>query len=497
MALSLSTFLGELAINKGDRVILVMQNIPQMVIACLAVWFRRAVVVPLNPMFTGEDLAHYLADCGATLFICQDDLFPAKVEKAIAGHENIEVITTSALDMLDRNADVPEQLRETFKQRHPNTHDLMDIVADGADQKPPVSHSELSDLAYLVYTSGTTGPAKGTMIRHANVVFNSVVYEKACRLDRSDVVLGVAPLFHITGIVGHMAIAFRLGIPMVLFNRFVPNTVLWLMDKHQVTFTVGAITVFIALMNCPELKNYNLSKFKKAYSGGAPVSPATVRKFQKLVGPEIHNIYGLTESTSPATVTPLGVEGPVDEETGALSVGLVIPNHEAWIVDVENPDKEIPLGEEGELVIRGPGITDGYWGKPEETAHALKKGRLFTGDVAKIDENGWCYIVDRKKDLINASGFKVWPREVEDTLYKHPAVKEAAVVGIADSYRGETVKAFVSVNEAFKNSLTPEELIQFCKERLAAYKYPRVIEIINEIPKTATGKLLRRILKNR
>jgi long-chain acyl-CoA synthetase len=174
---------------------------------------------------------------------------------------------------------------------------------------------------------------------------------------------------------------------------------------------------------------------------------------------------------------------------------LIIPGTEAWIVDVEDPEKEMPLGEDGELVLRGPGMVSGYWEKPEETDAAIINGCFYTGDVAKIDEQGWCYIVDRKKDLINVSGFKVWPRDVEDILYLHPGVKEAAVVGVADSYRGETVKAFVSMVEEYKESVTPDELIEFCKERMAAYKYPRIIEILEDIPKTATGKILRRELK--
>jgi long-chain acyl-CoA synthetase len=213
------------------------------------------------------------------------------------------------------------------------------------------------------------------------------------------------------------------------------------------------------------------------------------------MGTNIHNVYGLTESCSPATITPLGMEGPVDAQSGALSVGLVVPGHEAWIVDLEDPAIEVPPGEEGELLLRGPAITDGYWEKPEETANAIRSGRLHTGDVAKFDEHGWCFIVDRKKDLINASGFKVWPREVEDVLNEHPGVREAAVIGVPDAYRGETVKAFVALTDEYKGAVTGNDLIRFCKERMAAYKYPRIVEIIDEVPKTLTGKYLRRKLR--
>jgi long-chain acyl-CoA synthetase len=496
MALGLSAALADMGIEPGDRVIIVMQNIPQAVIAFVAVWMRRAVVVPLNPMYTGRDLAHYLADSGARLVICQDDLYPQRVQTAVADRLDVQVITTSALDLLQPGAARPGQFASLEKLSLQQTRDFMELI-EGAGYPPgEVLKPEPADLAYLVYTSGTTGPAKGALIRHRNAVHNAVVYEAACRLDRSEVVLGVAPFFHITGIVAHLAIAFHLGIPVVVFGRFDAGYTLRLIEKHRVTFTVAAITVYIALLNHPDLKRFDLTSFKKAYSGGAPVAPATVAKFRDAMDLNIYNVYGLTESCSPATITPLGLEGPVDEQSGALSVGLVVPGHEAWVVDLDDPTIEMPPGEEGELLLRGPAITDGYWEKPAETANAIRNGRLHTGDVAKFDEQGWCYIVDRKKDLINASGFKVWPREVEDVLSQHPGVKEAAVVGMPDAYRGETVKAFVALTDEYRGNVTSDELIGFCKQRLAAYKYPRVIELIDEVPKTLTGKYLRRKLRN-
>jgi len=495
MALGLAAALAKMGLAAADRVIVVMQNIPQAVVAFVAVWMRRAVVVPLNPMYTGPDLKHYLADSGARLFICQDDLYPQRVQTAVADRSDIQVITTSALDLLPKGLPRPEQFADLKKLSLKDTHDFMELIEGAGKPAAEVPGCEPSDLAYLVYTSGTTGPAKGAMIRHSHVVHNALVYETACRLDRNDVVLGVAPFFHITGIVAHLAIAFHLAIPVVVFGRFDAGDTLRLIERHRVTFTVAAITVFIALLNHPDLKQFDLAGFRKAYSGGAPVAPGTVEKFREAMGINIYNVYGLTESCSPATITPLGMEGPVDAQSGALSVGLVVPGHEAWIVDLEDPAIEVPPGEEGELLLRGPAITDGYWEKPEETANAIRNGRLHTGDVAKFDEHGWCFIVDRKKDLINASGFKVWPREVEDVLYKHPGVREAAVVGVPDAYRGETVKAFVALTDEYRDAVTPNDLIGFCKERMAAYKYPRIVEIIDEVPKTLTGKYLRRKLR--
>lgn len=495
MAVALAAALAAMGVGRRDRVIVVMQNIPQAVVACLAIWMRNAIVVPLNPMYTAEDLEHYLNDCGTQHFICQDDIYAGPAGAALQDRPEVKIITTSPLDLLGAGPNRPDQFKGVAKQTFAATQDFMELVRTYSNREVSMGSPRPDDLAYLVYTSGTTGPAKGAMIRHRNVLHNAIVYQTACCLDRSDVVLGVAPLFHITGIVAHQAIAFHLGIPIVLLARFDVQETLRFIEKYRVTFTVASITVYIAMLNHPQLKSFDVSRLQKAYSGGAPVSPSTVKRFTQDMGLMIYNVYGLTESSSPATITPLGMEGPVDEHSGALSVGLVTPGHAAWIVDLENPDIEIPLGEEGELVLSGPGITDGYWEKPQETANAIQNGRFFTGDVAKMDAGGWCYIVDRKKDLINVSGYKVWPRDVEDVLYQHPAVKEAAVVGVSDDYRGETVKAFVALVDDQKDKITPDELISFCRQKMAAFKYPRIIEIIDEVPKTPTGKFLRRQLR--
>ena len=497
MARNLAKVLSEKNIAQGDRVLLVMQNIPQAVVTSLAVWMCNAVVVPINPMYTAHDLTHLLDDSGARLIVCQDDLYQSTVNNALEEVDPLPVITTSPLDMLNPADEIPDQLKTMVKLSFPETIDFLKLVNVETDGEFELPKPGADDLAYLVYTSGTTGPPKGAMLTHGNIVYNSETYEIGIRLDRSDVVLGVAPLFHITGIVGHLAIAFRLGLPVVMFNRFDVADVLRLIEKYQVTFVIAAITVYIAILNYPAAKKYNIASLTKTYSGGAPVSPSTVKKFEDNLGLTIYNVYGLTESASPATVTPLGISGPVDSESGALSVGLIIPGLEAVIVDVENPELEMPAGQAGELVLRGPCMVSGYWQKPAETANAIKDGRFYTGDVAKIDEQGWCYIVDRKKDLINVSGYKVWPRDVEDVLYQHPAVVEAAVVGVPDEYRGETVKAFVSLGVDFKNKISPEDLIAFCREKLAAFKYPRIVEIIDEVPKTPTGKFLRRELRKR
>ena len=497
MALALSGELGKMLLGPGDRAFIVMQNIPQEVIAFLAVWMRKAIAVPVNPMYTAKDLGLLMDDCTPRLVICQDNLYEEKVKAAVNTRKGLGVITTSPLDLLDDKAEVPKQLKDTKKLHPSDTIDFMELIKAGSGKPVEVLEPSGADLAYLIYTSGTTGPPKGAMVSNRNILANVMNYEAYCRLDRSDVVLGVAPLFHITGTEAHLAIAFHLGIPVVLFHRFDADDVLRLIDKYGVSFIVAAITAYIALLNNPNRKIYKTHTLTKTWSGGAPVSDAIVKKMQDGMNIKIHNVYGLTESTSPLTLIPNGMIGPIDEETGAFTVGLILPGHEAKIVDVEDPSKEMPPGQEGELVVRGPVLVSGYWEKPEETAHAIRDGWFFTGDVAKFDELGWCYLVNRKKDLINVSGYKVWPRDVEDVLYKHPAVKEASVVGVPDEYRGETVKAFVTVTQEYAGKVTPDDLISFCKEKMAAFKYPRIVEILDELPKTITGKVLRRELKLR
>jgi long-chain acyl-CoA synthetase len=330
------------------------------------------------------------------------------------------------------------------------------------------------------------------MNTHRNVVYNSEVYRRWVHLTPDDVCLAVAPLFHVTGLVAHLGVALLLPIPLVLGYRFEPAVMAELAERHKATWAMGSITAFIALMHNADAVERDLSAMTKIASGGAPIAPSTVEQYEKTFGAYIHNLYGLTETTSPSHGVPWGRRAPVDPNSGALSVGVPVCGYTVCIVDEDR--KELPPGEVGELVTEGPGVVPGYWGKPEETAKALPDGRLHTGDVGFMDSEGWFYLVDRQKDMIVASGFKVWPREVEDMLYQHPAVRETGVVGVPDPYRGETVKAFVSLKAGA--SVQPEELIAFCKERMAAYKYPRQVEIVDEIPKTVTGKVLRRELRD-
>jgi long-chain acyl-CoA synthetase len=428
-------------VGHGDRVGLLGQNIPEFVYALLGCWQRGAIAVLCSPLLRRRELAFELEDSGAALLIA---LEPAEAD--------IEVITAG------------------------------DLAGDG---RPEPVEVRPGDVATLTYTSGTTGPPKGAMNTHGNIVHGARAYRDFAALTPDDVILGVAPLFHVTGLVAHVATAVLVSAPLVLTGRFDARAVAALIERDRPTFTVAAITAFTALLDAPG----DLSSLARAYSGGAPVSQASAAAWEQRSGHPLRIAYGLSETTSPSHLVPLAHRPPVHPDSGALAVGIPVTETVARIL---GPDgAELPVGETGEIAIRGPQVVPGYWNRPEETAHALPNGELRTGDVGLMDADGWFYVVDRLKDQINVSGFKVWPREVEDVLYAHPAVREVAVVGVPDAYRGEAVKAVVSL----KADVTPEELVAFARERLAAHKYPRRVEIVDELPKTASGKILRRALR--
>jgi long-chain acyl-CoA synthetase len=475
----------------GDRVALYLQNVPQFVIAQLGTWKAGGIAVSVNPMNRERELELLLRDSGARVLVTLQSLYRDVAAKVVAGTDVQTVITTSELDFQTR--DDPRVFSGIERISCEGTLDLLQLMDRFAGQRPPAVRLGPQDVAFLTYTSGTTGPPKGAMTTHRNVVFNAQTYRDWIGIGPGDVILGVAPLFHITGLIGHVAVGLLAGAPLVLLYRLDPALAIETVKAERATFTVGSITVFIALMNVPDADRDALASLVKIYSGGAPIPPSTVKAFQATFGHYIHNIYGLTETTSPSHAVPFGAQAPVDEASGALSVG--VPVYDTIVRIISDDGRDLPAGEIGELVTSGPQVVAGYWNKPAETQAALPGGALHTGDVGYMDEAGWFYIVDRKKDQINVSGYKVWPREVEDVLYEHEAVREAAVIGVADEYRGETVKAYVSLRPG--KSVTAEELIAFTKERMAAYKYPRQIEFLDEIPKTVTGKLLRRELRAR
>jgi long-chain acyl-CoA synthetase len=490
MSDALAVALQQRGVGRGDRVAVHMQNVPQALVAILAAWKCGAAVVPCNPMLRQRELVKILADAGCRVLICQDDLF-AQVGRAAAAATGVEhVIATSPLDFLAPGVALPRVLLGLTRCPHADAPDLRDLIAQHMDERPGPVEIGADDIAFLIYTSGTTGEPKAAMNTHANLVFATTVYARWIGLTQADTILGLAPLFHVTGLIGHATLAMLTGSPLVLFYRFDADEACRLIETHGATFTVSSVTAFIALLGCEGMRTRDLRSLTKAYTGGAPTPARILTEWHERTGARLHPMYGLTEATSPTHMTPYGVIPPVDPLTGIVSIGVPVFDTEVRIVP-EHGGTARPL-EIGELVIAGPQVVPGYWQRPAESSLVLSGGELRTGDVGFVDEKGWFYLVGRTKDMIVASGFKVWPREVEDVLYEHPAVREAAVVGVPDRYRGETIKAIVSLKPG--HAVTAEDIRTFVREALAAYKVPRLVEIMDELPKTASGKILRRLL---
>ena len=478
-------------LGPGDRVALYLQNVPQYVIAMLATWKAGGVAVAVNPMNKVRELDQLLGDSGASVLVTLESLHEAHGAEAVARHATARrVITTSGLEYQIRHD--PRLFAGARRVRLPDTEDFAELVTAFAGKAPPAVSPTAGDTAFLTYTSGTTGRPKGAMNTHGNIAAGGQWYRDWNGLTDRDSVLGIAPLFHVTGLSGHMAPALLTGIPLILTYRFEPGVVIEAIREHRPTFTVAAITAYVALANAPGVRSDDLASFTKLLTGGAPVAPAVVNSLEQQFGAYIHNVYGMTETTSPTHATPMGGRAPIDPRSGALSVGLPVPGLDMAVIG--DDDAELTPGQIGELVVRGPAVVPGYWNKPDETAKSFLRGMLRTGDVGFMDEAGWFYIVDRKKDMISAAGYKVWPRDVEDVLYSHEAVRQAAVVGVPDPYRGETVKAYVSLRPG-RRALAAD-LVAFCRERLAAYKVPRDVEVLDELPATVTGKILRRELRD-
>ncbi|MEV0093059.1 AMP-binding protein [Streptomyces sp. NPDC050738] len=476
-------------IRQGDRVAIMLQNSPHFVLALLGAWKAGAVVVPLNPMYKSGEVGHVLRDAEVSALICSDRAWESYLRETAAGSPVRTALTACERDLQTRNDE--RVLNFERLEQAADAADLLSVARQGhtapADREPAAS-----DVALISYTSGTSGTPKGAMNAHGNIMVNAERQRTGHPIAEGSAYFALAPLFHITGMVCELATSIANAGTLVLAYRFHPGVVLDAFLEHRPAYTVGPSTAFMALAATPGATPDHFASFQVISSGGAPVPPALVEKFRAGFGPYIRNGYGLTECTAPCASVPPEHEAPVDPVSGTLSVGVPGPDTVVRIVDEKGED--VPFGEQGEIAVRGPQVVSGYWRLPEATEAAFPDGELRTGDIGFMDADGWLYVVDRKKDMINASGFKVWPREVEDVLYTHPAVREAAVVGIPDAYRGESVKAYVSLRPG--TSLEPGELSTYCKERLAAYKYPREVEILPELPKTASGKILRRELRS-
>jgi len=476
----------------GARVAVMNQNTPATLAALIAAWRLGAMVMPLSPMLTDWELTHYLSDGEPSAALLGFAQAPAFIKAAGEWGRPLSIVVSQASDYL-LPLDKPTLLVNSTGasgEAPPGAQWLSSLRL----HHPSTASASLgsSDIALLTYTSGTTGKPKAACNTHGNVCFSAEVFKVWLRLGREDILLAAAPFSHITGLVAHIATAWLADIPLVMAYRFDAATMLSLIERHGCTSTVAAITAYIAMLDHPQFAAPRVKTFTKLFSGGAPVSSSVVNRWEAATGIYIHNAYGLTETTSATHMVPFGQRAPIDPASGVLSVGVPVPNTHCRVVGA---DGTLSGEAVGELEMQGPQIACGYWRNEKETHESFHDGWLKTGDLGRVDAAGWFYLVDRAKDVIVASGFKVWPRELELALESHPAIKEAAVVGVPDAYRGETPKAFVVLREGAAAS---EALLRaYCRERLSPDKVPRFIEFVESLPRNHAGKLLRRQFRDR
>lgn len=464
-------------VRPGDRVGIRLQNVPQFPLLLLALWRIAAVAVPLNPMYTRRELRHIAVEADLVGVVCETSA-RTEIQEQLAATSVGWVVGTSETSF-------------AVEATPPEDDELAWLARRHLGEPWPDGRPGPATVAMLTFTSGTTGPPKGAISTHGTIAAAARSYAECLRLDAEDVVLATAPFFHITGAVLNAVVSLMRGCRLVLIGRFEPERALAAMADHGVTTTVGSITAFNAIARLPSADRRHFATMRALYSGGAPVSAAVVDRFERRFGVYIHNIYGMTETSSAVIGVPLGTRAPVDPDGGALSIGRPLADVEVRVVDADG--SPVAPGRPGELEIRGPHVMPGYWRNPDETAHAVHEGWLRTGDGAVRDADGWIYLIDRLKDQINTSGYKVWPREVEDVLQQHPSVDEAAVVGLPDEYRGEVVVAYVTT--ARGQRVDVDRLAAHCRTSLAGYKVPRRVLVVDELPKTQSGKVRRSVLR--
>ncbi|MCD5323790.1 MULTISPECIES: long-chain-fatty-acid--CoA ligase [Pontibacillus] len=488
-----ASYLQYLGLRKGDRVSIMLPNCPQSVIAYYGILQAGGVVVQTNPLYVERELEYQMKDSGAKMIVCLDVLYPRVTN--IKGKTDLEhVIVTGIKDYLPfpKNVVYPYIQKKQYglivrPEHGGDTHVWEDLMLDASGIVHEVDIDPKEDVAILQYTGGTTGFPKGVMLTHYNLVSNTQMSDawlyKAKKGE--EIILGILPFFHVYGMTSVMNLSIMLGNKMILLPKFEVEDVLKTIQKQRPTLFPGAPTIYIALLNHPSLQKYDLSSIEACISGSAPLPAEVQEQFERVTGGKLVEGYGLSES-SPVTHSNF-----VWEKRVSGSVGVPWPDTDAKIFKPETTEEAEP-GEIGEIAVFGPQIMKGYWNKPEETAQVLREGWLLTGDLGYMDEEGYFYIVDRKKDMIIAGGYNIYPREIEEVLYEHEAIQEVVVAGVPDPYRGETVKAYVVLKE--NKTLTEEELDAYSRKHIAAYKVPRIYEFRTELPKTAVGKILRRSL---
>jgi len=486
-------------VRPGDRVTIMLPNCPQFVITAYAAWRIGAIVVCCNPLYVAREIEHLLNDSGSETMVVLSQFYNL-LRQVRARSKLRQVIVTNVKEYFPRLLSVMFTLTKEKKDGHKvdisgdaNTFWFQDVLKEGSGKPRPVE-IDPDSVATLIYTGGTTGVPKGVQQTHYNLVSNATVLNVWGKTrEARDVMVAVMPFFHSYGLTVGMNVSISQAMSIVL----IPNPrdtvyVLGSIEKHKASYYPGVPTMFVAFNNHPDRGKYDLSSLRGAFSAAAPLPSEVQVEFEAITGGRLLEAYGLTETGPTLTADPMDHPRP-------NTIGLPLPDTDLRIVDVETGARELPIGEAGEIIACGPQIMKGYWQLPTETANAIrqgpdgKEGWFFTGDIGYMDNEGFFHISDRKKDMIIAGGYNIYPAEVEGILYEHPKILEAAVIGIPDPVRGESVKAFVVLKDG--QTATAEEIEAFCRENLAAYKVPREIVFISELPKSMVGKVLRRELR--
>jgi len=484
--------LRRIGITKGDRVAIMLPNCPQAVIAYYGALMLGAIVVQTNPLYVERELEHQMVDSGAVAIVTLDLLY-RRVATVRPDTDLQYLIVTSIQDYLPFPKNVLYPIvtkKDRIDRTVTNDHGVMNMkeLMAAASTTPSLCEVDAErDLALLQYTGGTTGVAKGCMLTHYNLIANTIQSKlwQYHNVEGEERYLAALPFFHVFGMTVLMNLSIATSGTLYLVPKFNIADILKLIDAHQPTVFPGAPTMYVALIHHPNRRKYDLSSIKVCISGAAPLPLEVQTQFERITGGRLIEGYGLTEAS------PVTHANNVWGIRKIGSIGIPFPDTDAKVVNAESGE-ELPPGEIGELIVSGPQVMQGYWNRPEETASTLRDGWLYTGDMARMDEDGFFYIIDRKKDMIIAGGFNIYPREVEEVLYEHPAVRDASVVGVPDRYRGETVKAFVVFRDGA--SASEQELDEWCRARLAAFKIPRQYEFRDDLPKSIIGKVLRRKL---
>jgi long-chain acyl-CoA synthetase len=481
----------DMGVKPGDKVAMLMPNMPQLVAATYGAWRAGAVVVMNNPLYTDTELEYQFNNSESSFLVTIDLLGPRMIAlKPKTGIKNIVIAHIRDHLKFPKKQLLPIVAKDKHREipPQPNVHEWMNLLKKYPSQEPGIP-VDFEGLASLQYTGGTTGVSKGVMLTHANLSKNvQQIVAWFPGFNKGEIThLGVLPIFHSFGLTCCMNICVWMGWADVLIPRPEAQTILEAVHKYKVNFFPAVPTMYVGVLNHPKLSQYSLTSIKGCFSGAAPLPVEVIKDFETRTGSQICEGYGLSETSPVVTTNPYG------GKTKVGSIGLPVSDTDIKIVDIAEGTKEVPPGEAGELIIKGPQVTSGYYKMPDETRLTIRDGWLYTGDIGKMDEEGYFYIVDRKKDMIIAGGYNIYPREIDEILFEHPKILEACAVGIPDPYRGETVKAYVVLKPNEK--MTAEEVIQYCQEKLAKYKVPKTVEFMASLPKSMVGKILRKELR--